>query len=78
MAITSARGRKQDLARVAGGQDYEVRYEPKKTEQSNAKVKSAVKKAGSSRKRVKRATRVRADQNSRLRALRCLMNQLRG
>ena len=32
MATKSARGRKQDRARVAGGQDYEVRYEAKKTE----------------------------------------------
>jgi len=27
----TARGRKQDRARVAGSQDYEVRYEAKKT-----------------------------------------------
>ena len=27
----SVRGRKQDRARVAGGQDYEVRYTAKKT-----------------------------------------------
>jgi Protein of unknown function (DUF3606) len=27
----TARGRKQDRARVAGGQDYEVQYEAKKT-----------------------------------------------
>jgi hypothetical protein len=46
----SSRGRKQDRARVAGGQDYEVRYEAKKTRKSA----SAVKKAGSSRKRVER------------------------
>ena len=44
MATKSARGRKQDRARVAGGQDYEVRYEAKKTGQSKAKVKSAVSK----------------------------------
>ena len=50
----TARGRKQDRARVAGGQDYEVRYEAKKTGQSKTKVKSAVKKAGPSRKRVER------------------------
>ena len=30
----TARGRKQDRARVAGGQDYEVRYEAKKTRRS--------------------------------------------
>jgi len=42
----SSRGRKQDRARVAGGQDYEVRYQ--------ANVKKAVKKVGNSRKRVER------------------------
>ncbi len=51
----TARGRKQDRARVAGGQDYEVRYESKKTHRSKAAVKKAVKKVGTSRKRVERA-----------------------
>jgi len=50
----TARGRKQDRARVAGGQDYEVRYEVKKTRRSAAAVKRAVKKAGNSRKRVEK------------------------
>jgi len=50
----SSRGRKQDRARVAGGQDYEVRYEAKKSGKSNAAVKKAVKKVGTSRKRVER------------------------
>jgi len=50
----SSRGRKQDRARVAGGQDYEVRYEAKKTRKSASAVKTAVKKVGSSRKRVER------------------------
>ena len=50
----SSRGRKQDRARVAGGQDYQVRYEAKKTSKSKADVKKAVKKVGSSRKRVER------------------------
>jgi hypothetical protein len=50
----SNRGRKQDRARVAGGQDYEVRYEAKKTKKSASAVKKAVKKVGSSRKRVER------------------------
>ena len=50
----TTRGRKQDRARVAGGQDYEVRYEAKKTGKSRAAVKKAVKKVGSSRKRVER------------------------
>ena len=35
----TSRGRKQDRARVAGGQDYEVRYEAKKTHRSKAAVK---------------------------------------
>lgn len=50
----TARGRKQDRARVAGGQDYEVRYEAKKTGRSVSAVKKAVKKVGSSRKKVER------------------------
>ena len=50
----SSRGRKQDRARVAGGQDYEVRYEARKTRKSAAAVKKAVKKVGSSRKKVDR------------------------
>ena len=55
MAKKSSRGRKQDRARVAGGQDYEVRYEAKKTGKSKARVKRAVKKGGPSRKKVERA-----------------------
>ena len=50
----SSRGRKQDRARVAGGQDYEVRYTAKKTKKSAGAVKKAVKKVGSSRKRIER------------------------
>lgn len=50
----TARGRKQDRARVASGQDHEVRYESKKTGRSAAAVKKAVKKVGSSRKRVEK------------------------
>ena len=50
----SSRGRKQDGARVAGSQDYEVRYASKKTGRSASAVKKAVKKVGSSRKRVER------------------------
>jgi uncharacterized protein YjbK len=48
----TSRGRNQDRARVAGGQDYEVRYEAKKSHSSKAAVKKAVKKVGNSRKRV--------------------------
>jgi hypothetical protein len=40
---------------VAGGQDYGVRYESRKTGRSAAAVKKAVKKVGNSRKRVGRA-----------------------
>lgn len=50
----TARGRKQDRARVAGGQDYEVRYEAKKTGKSAPTVKKAVKKVGNARKRVEK------------------------
>ena len=50
----TTRGRNQDRARVAGGQDYEVRYEAGKTGRSKAAVKKAVKKVGTSRKKVER------------------------
>jgi hypothetical protein len=56
MATTkkTARGRKQDRARVAGGQKHEVRYESKKTGRSASVVKKAVKKVGNARKRVEK------------------------
>ena len=38
----TARGRKQDRAQVAGGQDHEVRYEASKTGASAADVKRAI------------------------------------
>ncbi|MDA9478880.1 hypothetical protein XI03_31210 [Bradyrhizobium sp. CCBAU 65884] len=50
----TGRGRKQDRARVASGQDYEVRYEVKKTRKSASAVKKAVKKVGNARKRVEK------------------------
>ncbi|MCK1571905.1 DUF3606 domain-containing protein [Bradyrhizobium sp. 174] len=50
----TARGRKQDRARVAKSQDYEVRYEAKKSGRSASAVKKAVKKVGNSRKRVEK------------------------
>jgi hypothetical protein len=50
----ASRGRKQDRARVAGGQDYEVGYAAKKTGSSRAAVNKAVKKVGSNRKKVER------------------------
>jgi Protein of unknown function (DUF3606) len=48
----TARGRKQDRVRVAGGQGHEVRYEAKKTGKSRGAVKKAVKKVGNSRRKV--------------------------
>jgi hypothetical protein len=51
----SNRGRAQDRAKVAGGQNHEVRYESKKTGASASDVKSAVKSAGNSRKKVEGA-----------------------
>jgi uncharacterized protein DUF3606 len=50
----TARGRSQDRKRVAGRQDYEVRYEAKKTGRSKGAVKKVVKKVGTSRKKVER------------------------
>ncbi|QOZ51541.1 DUF3606 domain-containing protein [Bradyrhizobium sp. CCBAU 53338] len=50
----TARGRTQDRARVARGQDYEVRYEAKKTGRSASAVKKTVKKVGNSRKKVEK------------------------
>jgi uncharacterized protein DUF3606 len=50
----TSRGRQQDRARVAGGQNYEVRYEAKKTRKSAPAVKKAVKKVGNTRKKVER------------------------
>ena len=44
-AKKSARGRAQDRARVASGQDYEVRYEAKKDRKSASAVKKAEKKS---------------------------------
>lgn len=46
------RGRAQDRARVAGGQDHEVRYEARKEGVSTGEVKEAVKEVGNSRKKV--------------------------
>ena len=49
---TTTRGRAQDRAKVAGGQDHEVRYEAKKEGVSKSDVKKAVKSVGNSRKKV--------------------------
>jgi hypothetical protein len=50
----STRGRKQDRKLVAGGQDYEVRYEAKKTGASKRRVNRAIKSVGNSRRKVER------------------------
>jgi len=50
--MASTAGRAQDRAKVAGGQDHEVRYEAGKTGASKSEVKSAVKEVGNSRKKV--------------------------
>jgi uncharacterized protein DUF3606 len=44
-------GRKQDRARVCGGQRYEVKYEAKNASRSSATVRQAVRKTGNRRKR---------------------------
>ena len=49
---TTTRGRNQDRARVAAGQDHEVAYEAKKEGVSETEVKDAVKSAGNSRDKV--------------------------
>lgn len=46
---------KRDRSRVAGGQDYEVKYEGRKTGRSASDVRKAIKKVGNSRKKVTRA-----------------------
>jgi hypothetical protein len=48
------RGRAQDRAKVAGGQDHEVKYEAGKTGATKAEVKSAVKSSGNSREAVEK------------------------
>ncbi|MBY3441754.1 DUF3606 domain-containing protein [Rhizobium laguerreae] len=46
------RGRAQDRACVAGGQDHEVRYEAKKKGVSKDEMKDTVKDVGNSRRKV--------------------------
>lgn len=50
----SGRGRQQDQAKVAGGQDQEVRYEADKKGVSKAAVKDAIKESGNSRDKVEK------------------------
>lgn len=48
----TSKGRVQDRAKVASGQDHEVRYEADKEGVSKDAVKKAVKTAGNSRRKV--------------------------
>jgi len=48
----SGKGREQDRARVAGGQEHEVRYEAGKEKVSKSAVKDAIHKVGNSRDEV--------------------------
>ena len=50
----TTRGRNQDRARVAGGQDHEVNYEKEKTKVSSDEIKNTIKKVGNSRKEVEK------------------------
>ncbi len=51
---TTTRGRAQDRAKIAIGQDYEVNYEKKKLNKTGEEIKQAVKSAGNSRKEVEK------------------------
>jgi hypothetical protein len=48
----SGRGRQQDRAKVAGGQDHELRYEAEKEGVSKSMVKDTVREIGNSREKV--------------------------
>ncbi len=50
----NSRGRSQDRAKVAGGQDYEVNYEKDKLNSSKEKVKGSIKKVGNQRDKVEK------------------------
>ena len=52
MKEKTSKGRSQDRAKVAGGQDYEVNYEKNKLHKSTGEVKNAIKTEGNSRKKV--------------------------
>jgi hypothetical protein len=50
----TTRGIDQDRKKVAGGQDYEIKYEKNKSGKSAEDVKKAVKKVGNSRASVEK------------------------
>lgn len=48
----TSRGTSQDRKKVAGGQEYEVKYESEKSGASAEQVKKTIKTTGNSRKKV--------------------------
>jgi hypothetical protein len=58
------RGRNQDRARVAGGQDHEVRYEAEKTGKSKEDVKKAIHEVGNSREKVEKELGKQSDEGA--------------
>ena len=54
MKEKTTRGRNQDRAKVAGGQEYEVNYEKNKMGVGADKVKDAIDSEGNSRKKVEK------------------------
>ncbi|MBR0939310.1 DUF3606 domain-containing protein [Bradyrhizobium jicamae] len=63
----TTRGRKQDRARVARGQKYEVEYEAKKSGRSASAVQKAIKKVGNLRKRIEASLGLAAPKKSKAR-----------
>lgn len=53
MSDQTKRGRAQDRARVAAGQEHEVRYEAEASGASREEIKEAVGKVGNSRAKVR-------------------------
>ena len=51
MSARNTNGRAQDRARVAGGQDHEVRYEAEKTGAAKGEVKDAVERSATAGRR---------------------------
>lgn len=54
MNTKTTRGRSQDRARVAAGQDYEVNYEKDKMKTGSNEIKKAIKQEGNSRKKIEK------------------------
>jgi hypothetical protein len=54
MMTHTAKGTSQDRRLIAGSQDHEVRYEPKRTGSAKKDVKQAINKVGNSRRNVEK------------------------